>query len=174
MVVTTGKESDKIDAMKKKNQPIKISVKDVMTPNVVCVRKYDDINHVIQTVSELNIGGLPVVDKDNRVVGIISEADILSAMGIEKEQTFRDILKHLLGEQLPERKLGDIVGDIMTAPAVTVKSDDDISAAAQAMHERRIRRLPVVDGEDKLVGIISRRDIIRAISRKQISLWRRP
>ncbi len=145
-----------------------------MTSNVVCVRKYDDINQVIQTVSELNIGGLPVVDDERRVVGIISEADILSAMGIEKEQTFRDTLKHLLGDTLPERKLGDIVGDIMTSPAVTVRFDDDVSVAAQAMHEKRIRRIPVVDAENRLMGIVSRRDIIRAISKKQISLWRRP
>jgi CBS domain-containing protein len=160
--------------MKRQRETARIAVKDVMTSNVICVRKYDDISQVIQTVSELNIGGLPVVDDDRRVVGIISEADILSAMGIEKEQTFRDTLKHLLGETLPERKLGDIVGDIMTSPVVTVRSDDDISVAAQAMHEKRIRRIPVVDAENRLMGIVSRRDIVRAISRKQISLWRRP
>lgn len=148
-------------------------VKDVMTKNVISVSKYDDINHVIQKVSELNIGGLPVVDNENRVVGIVSEADILSAMGIEREHSLKDILKLLLGESLPERKLGDIVGDIMTSPAVTVRLDDDISVAAQAMHEKRIRRLPVVDGENRLQGIISRRDIVRAISMKQISLSRR-
>ncbi len=145
-----------------------------MTARVVSVRKYDDINHVIQTVTELNIGGLPVVDDENHVVGIISEADILSAMGTEKEPTFRDILKHLVREPLPERKLGDIVGDIMTFPVVTVRLDEDISVAAQAMHEKRIRRIPVVDGENRLMGIVSRRDIIRAISRKQIGLWKRP
>ncbi len=160
--------------MKKHGRPAKIAVKDVMTANVVSVGKYDDINRVIQTVSELNIGGLPVVDNENHVVGIISEADILSAMGMEKEPTFRDILKHLVGESLPERKLGDIVGDIMTFPVVTVRFDEDISVAAQAMHEKRIRRIPVVDAENRLMGIVSRRDIIRAISRKQISLWKRP
>jgi CBS domain-containing protein len=160
--------------MKRQRETARIAVKDVMTSNVICVRKYDDISQVIQTVSELNIGGLPVVDDDRRVVGIISEADILSAMGIEKEQTFRDTLKHLLGDTLPERKLGDIVGDIMTSPVVTVRSDEDISVAAQAMHEKRIRRIPVVDAENRLMGIVSRRDIVRAISRKQISLWRRP
>jgi CBS domain-containing protein len=160
--------------MKKHGHATRISVKDVMTVKVVSVRKYDDINHVIQTVSELNIGGLPVVDNENHVVGIISEADILSAMGIEKEPTFRDVLKHLIGESLPERKLGDIVGDIMTFPVVTVRFDEDISVAAQAMHEKRIRRIPVVDEENRLLGIVSRRDIIRAISRKQISLWKTP
>jgi CBS domain-containing protein len=169
-----GKKSGRIESMKKHVHPSRIAVKDVMTPKVVSVRKYDDINHVIQKVSELNIGGLPVVDNENHVVGIISEADILSAMGLEKEQTFRDILKHLIGESLPERKLGDIVGDIMTFPVVTVRFDEDISVAAQAMHEKRIRRIPVVDGENRLMGIVSRRDIIRAISKKQISLWKRP
>ncbi|MGE5895033.1 MAG: CBS domain-containing protein [bacterium] len=160
--------------MKTQSQTVTMPIKEVMTTHVISVRKYDDISHVIEKVSELNIGGLPVVDKENRVVGIISEADILSAMGLEKEHTFRNILKQLLGETLPERKLGDIVGDIMTTPVVTVRSDDDISMAAQAMHEKRIRRLPVVDADNRLVGIISRRDIIRAISKKQISRYRRP
>jgi CBS domain-containing protein len=156
--------------MEQKSQSTNILVKDVMSANAVCVRKYDEIDRIIKTFSELNIGGLPVVDNENRVVGIISEADILSAMGIEKEQSFMAILKNVLGEALPERKLGDFVGDIMTSPVVTVRYDDDISAAAQALHEKRVRRLPVVDAEGRLVGIISRRDIIKAISKKQISL----
>lgn len=159
--------------MKKHNIDANILVKDVMTTNVVSVSKYDDINSVIKTVTEHNVGGLPVIDKNKLVVGIISEADILSAMGVEKEQTFKDILKQLFGERLPERKLGDIVGDVMTTPAITVKFYDDISVAAHAMHEKRVRRLPVVDDENRLVGIISRRDIVRAISKKQISRYRK-
>jgi len=159
--------------MEKQSKPVTLAVQDVMTADVVSVRKYEDINQVIQTFSELNIGGMPVVDNGNCVVGMISEADILSAMSIQKEHTFRDVLRLLVGGALPERKLGDIVGDIMTSPAVTVRFDDDIRVAAQAMHERRIRRLPVVDPENRLVGIISRRDIIKAISKKQISLRRR-
>lgn len=159
--------------MKKENQSDSFLVKDVMTTKVISVRKYDEICNVIQTVSALNIGGLPVVDKENRVVGIISEADILSAMGIDHEPTFKNIMKQLFGSSLPERKLGDIVGDIMTSPAVTVRFDAEVATAAQAMHEKRIRRLPVVDAENRLMGIISRRDIVRAISEKQISRHRK-
>lgn len=72
----------------------------------------------------------------------------------------------MLGEQLPERKLGDIVGGIMTSPAATIKPRANIAEAAQIMDEKKIRRLAVVDGQNRLVGIISRADILKAVLRK--------
>ncbi len=144
----------------------KIRVRDVMNREVVSVQKFDDINQAAKILAESNISGLPVVDKENRVIGIISEADVLSMVGARRGHTFKDIVRHLFGEPLPERKMGDLVGDIMTAPAVTIKPDVDISEAAKVMDEKRIRRLPVIDDENKLIGIISRRDIVRAIIRK--------
>ncbi len=144
----------------------KIRVMDVMNKEVVAVQKFDDINQAAKILSENNISGLPVVDKENRVIGIISEADVLSMMGARRGHTFKDIIRHLFGEPLPERKMGDLVGDIMTAPAVTIRPGVDITEAAKVMDEKRIRRLPVVDDDGKLLGIISRRDIVRAIIRK--------
>lgn len=87
-------------------------------------------------------------------------------LGMRKGHTFKDLLKHMLGEQLPERKLGDIVGDIMTSPAATIKPHANIAEAAQIMDEKKIRRLAVVDGQNRLVGIISRADILKAVLRK--------
>ncbi|SPQ00508.1 conserved hypothetical protein [Candidatus Sulfobium mesophilum] len=144
----------------------KIRVRDVMNEKVVAVQKFDDINKAAMILSEGNISGLPVVDKENRVIGIISEADVLSMMGARRGHTFKDIINHLFGEPMPERRMGDLVGDIMTAPAVTIRPDVDISEAAKLMDEKRIRRLPVIDGDSRLIGIISRRDIVRAIIRK--------
>ncbi|HEX8949508.1 MAG TPA: CBS domain-containing protein, partial [Dissulfurispiraceae bacterium] len=110
--------------------------------------------------------GLPVVDKENTVIGIITQADILSILGVRREHTFKDLLKHMLGEPLPERKMGDIVGDIMVSPAITVKAAANIAEIAQIMDEKRIRRLPVVDNHGRLIGIISRADILKAVIRK--------
>ena len=121
--------------------------------------------HVAGILSEKNISGLPVVDKENKVIGIITQADILSMVGVRKEHTFKDLLKHMFGEPLPERKAGDIVGDIMASPAAAIKSDANIAEAAQMMDVRRIRRLPVVDDNNKLLGIISRADILKAVLR---------
>lgn len=141
-------------------------VQDVMTGEVISVRKYESIMGVAKVLSENNISGLPVVDKENKVIGIITQADILSIVGMRKEHTFKDLLRHMLGEPLPERKIGDIVADIMAAPAVTIKPHANIAEAAQMMEEKRIRRLPVVDDKGILVGIISRADILKAVLRK--------
>ncbi len=144
----------------------KILVRDVMTEDVIAVQKFDDISRAARILSEHNISGLPVVDKENHVIGIISEADVLAMMGTQRKHTTKDFIRHLLGHPLPERKMGDLVGDIMTPTPVTINPDADISEAAKMMDERRIRRLPVVDSENILIGVISRRDILKAISRK--------
>ncbi len=144
----------------------KILVRDVMTDNVIAVQKFDDISGAARILSENNISGLPVVDKENRVIGIISEADVLAMMGTQRKHTTKDLIRHIFGHPLPERKMGDLVGDIMTPTPITIRPDADISEAAKIMDEKRIRRLAVVDQENKLIGVISRRDILKAISRK--------
>jgi CBS domain-containing protein len=141
-------------------------VEDVMTRNVISVLKYDSIVHAAHILSEKNISGLPVVDKKHKVIGIITQADILSIVGMRKGHTLKDLLKHMLGERLPERKMGDIVADIMVSPAVTLNPRANIAEAAQMMDEKKVRRLPVVDGKNTLVGIISRADILKAVLRK--------
>ncbi|MCX5717941.1 MAG: CBS domain-containing protein [Nitrospirae bacterium] len=144
----------------------KVLVRDVMTKDVIVVQKYDDIHKAAKILSENNISGLPVVDKENYVAGVISEADILLTAGMRRGHTFKDVLRHILGEPLPERKSGDLVGDIMSSPAITTKPDVEISEVARVLDEKRIKRLPVVDNENKLIGIISRADIVRAMSKK--------
>ena len=145
---------------------LEMHVHDVMTSDVLSIQKFESIMHVAQIISERNISGLPVVDKENHVIGIITEADILSILGIRKENTFKDLLKHILGEPLPECKMGDFVGDIMTSPAVTIKPRANISQVVHLMDENNIRRLPVVDDNNVLVGIISRADILKAVIKK--------
>jgi CBS domain-containing protein len=72
----------------------------------------------------------------------------------------------MLGEKLPERRMGDIVGDIMTAPVDTIRPAASIAEAVQVMDQKKIRRLPVVDDKNVLIGIITRADILRAVIRK--------
>lgn len=143
-----------------------IFVRDIMTRDVLSVRKYESILTAANILSERGISGLPVVDKEGKVIGIITQADVLSMVGMRREHTFRDILKHVLGDPLPEHKIGDIVADIMVSPALTIKPHMNIAEAAQIMDERKIRRLPVVDDEDRLIGILSRADILRAVIKK--------
>lgn len=144
----------------------KISVSDVMTKNVSAVKKDADIHEVSRLLSENRISGLPVVDNENHVIGIVTEADVLSMAGMKHGHTFKDIVRHILGEPLPERKAGNKVEDVMTSPAITTKPDGDIREVAKILDERRIKRLPVVDEENKLIGIISRADIVRVTGKK--------
>ncbi len=86
--------------------------------------------------------------------------------GMKHGHTFKDIVRHILGEPLPERKAGNKVGDVMTSPAITARPDADIKEVARVLDEKRIKRLPVVDDGNKLIGIISRADIVRATGKK--------
>lgn len=140
-------------------------VRDVMTKDVVSVKGDSDIYEVSRLLSENRVSGLPVVDEENRVIGVLSEADLLHMAGIEKGHSFRDILKYLLGEPFPKNRAGSMVGDIMTSPAITTTPGADIREVAVMLDEKRIKRLPVVDENNKLIGIISRGDIIRALAK---------
>jgi CBS-domain-containing membrane protein len=141
-------------------------VRDAMTRNVLSVNKFDDISGTVKLLAEKNISGLPVIDRENRVVGIISEADVVSMVGSRRAHTFKEILRSIVGHPLPERKMGHLVGDIMTSPAITVYPDTEISEAVRLMDGRRVRRLPVVDKDQRLIGLISRSDIVKAMGKK--------
>ncbi len=144
----------------------KIPARDVMTKDVVAVKRDADLHEAAKLLSEFRISGMPVVDEQYRVIGVISEADILALAGMKKGHTFKDVLRHLLGEPLPSRKSGKSVGDVMSTPPITIGPDSDIREVAAVLDARRIKRLPVVDGEGKLIGVISRADIVRAMGKK--------
>jgi CBS domain-containing protein len=145
---------------------LKIPVHAVMTGSVICTSRETDLYEVARLMSENRISGMPVVDDENRVVGVISEADILVLAGMKKGHTFRDVLHHLLGEPTPVKKEGDRVGDVMSTPPITTGPDADIREVAAILDERRIKRLPVVDRAGRLIGIVSRADIIRAMGKR--------
>jgi CBS domain-containing protein len=150
----------------KSSMGFELMVGDVMTTDVLSITKFESIVRAANILSERSISGLPVLDKENKVIGIITQADILSMVGVGREHTLKDLLKYMMGERLPERKLGDHVGDVMTSPAITVRPDTNIAEAVRLMEEKRIRRLTVVDAKNMLLGIISRADILKAVIRK--------
>ncbi len=143
----------------------KVKVKDVMTRDVVAVKMLDGVHEAVRLLSENRISGLPVVDAENLVIGVVTEADILAMTGMKEGHSFKDILRHILGEPLPEHRKGDRVVDIMTSPAITTFPDADIKDVARVLDEKRIKRLPVVDWGKRLIGIISRGDIVRAMGK---------
>ena len=142
-------------------------VEEVMTEQVITTSPGTDLHEAARLLSENGISGMPVVDDERRVIGVISEADVLVLAGMKTGHTFRDILRTMLGEPLAARKGGGKVQDVMSFPPITSKAGDDVSEVAKILDERRIKRLPVVDDQGKIIGIISRADIVRAIGRKQ-------
>jgi CBS domain-containing membrane protein len=144
----------------------RVLVKEIMMTTVVSVKRTADLHEAARILSENRISGMPVVDDNNRVIGVISEADVLTLAGMKREHTFKDILRSILGEPAPARSGGNKVGDVMSFPPITSKVDDEVVEVAKILEERRIKRLPVVDNDGKLLGIISRADIVRAIGKK--------
>jgi len=144
-----------------------VLVKDVMSTDVVAIKRGADLHEAARALSEHRISGMPVVDDDGRVIGVISEADILVLAGMHKEHTFRDVLRNILGEPIPARtRTGNKVEDIMSFPPITSKAEDSVGDVALILDERRIKRLPVVDNDGRLLGIISRADIVRLIGKR--------
>jgi len=142
-----------------------VPVRDIMTRDVVTVRKDADIHEVSNLLSETGISGMPVVDDQHVVIGVITEADVLSMSGVKRGHTIREIIRHLLGEPLPERS-GGMVSDFMSAPPVVVHPEADLKEAAAILDKRKIKRLPVVDEAGRICGIISRADIVKAMAER--------
>jgi CBS domain-containing protein len=137
-----------------------------MTKVVISVLPDADILTASRILSENRVSGMPVVDKDNHVLGVISEGDILSAVGMGEHHNFKDIVRRMLGEAVPKSQTTSTVENAMSSPAVTAKLETDVREAAAVMNDRKIKRLPVIDQEKRLIGIISRADIVRLIGKK--------
>ena len=140
--------------------------KDIMTAEVVFVKKDDLVEDVIKILMERNISGVPVVDEENCVIGIVTEGDLIYRSKKLKIPTFFSILDgyvFLESTKTIEKQLRKMVGyrveDIMTAEVMTVEENATVEEVATIMTKKKINRVPVVNNK-KLVGIISRRDII--------------
>jgi CBS domain-containing membrane protein len=138
-------------------------VREVMTTKVISVRREADLHEASRLLSENRISGLPVVDDELRVIGVITEKDVMAMTGIGRGHTTKDLIRHLLGEPLPRRHEGGKVEDFMSSPAITVPPETGIRQAAAIMNERGVKRLIVVEGDGRLAGIIARADIVRVI-----------
>ena len=145
-----------------------LKVRDLMTGDVVTVHPTATIKDVAKLLVEHRISGMPVVDDSGRVVGVVSEGDL-----IFKEQApdsaERRPLARIFGDSPATRAqlakaLALTAGDAMTAPAITVNADSLVTEAAATMTRDRVNRLPVVEG-DVLVGLVSRADVVRAFVR---------
>lgn len=141
-----------------------VKVRDVMTADVASVLRSTSIREVAELMAGRRVSGMPVLDLDGSVVGVISERDFLRTMGSGRPQTFMDVVSECLrgGKCLAAPMRPQAAEDIMSSPAITVTPDTALMEVANMMANRHINRVPVVDLAGKLIGIASRADVVRA------------
>jgi len=143
-------------------------VRDIMTTDVLTFGPDDGVEQAMRALLDRNIDAAPVVDDEGKVVGLLSNGDLIVQ---ESELHFPTVMTFLGGtfefgqkhfEQELRRALGSKVSEVMSTKPIVCKDDDTIERAATLMHEHDVSRLPVVrDG--RIVGIVSRNDVLRAI-----------
>ncbi|MET9730550.1 CBS domain-containing protein [Streptomyces sp. NPDC006458] len=138
-------------------------VSDVMTRTVVSVGREAPFKDIVAIMERWKVSALPVLEGEGRVLGVVSEADLLP------KEEFRDSDP---ARQVQLRRLSDLAkagavtaGELMTAPAVTVRAGTTLAQAARVMAQRRIKRLPVVDADGVLEGLVSRADLLKVFLR---------
>jgi CBS domain-containing protein len=141
------------------------TVSDLMTHTVHRVQADTHFKEIAKLLADHDITAVPVVDADDRPVGVVSEADLLRREAVQPDaaglQTLLDVPPREPGEPTPTTAAG-----LMSAPAVLARPEWTVVQAARTMDARGVKRLPVVDGTGRLVGIVSRADLLRVFLRR--------
>jgi CBS domain-containing protein len=138
---------------------------DVMTERVLRVRPETSVAEIAQLLAERQISAVPVIGPDDRILGIVTEGDLVrrAEIGTERAPGAGDSFAERSGRAASYVKThGSTAADVMTRNVVTVGRDAPLAAIAELMERRRIKRVPVVE-DGRLVGIVSRLDLVRAI-----------
>ncbi|MET8765630.1 CBS domain-containing protein [Streptomyces sp. NPDC004658] len=139
------------------------TVSDVMTQTVAAVGRRAPFKEIVQLMQDWQVSALPVIEGEGRVVGVVSEADLLPK---EELRDDADAGYLQLRQPVDVAKAGALTaGDLMSSPAVTVPADATLAEAARTMAREGIKRLPVVDGAGLLAGIVSRADLLTVFLR---------
>jgi CBS domain-containing protein len=139
-------------------------VSDVMTTSVVTVDRITPYKEIARLLAEHRISGLPVIRMGHEVAGVVTEADLLAA----QEQTarrLRSVAHRAWWPRRGQRHPALTAGELMTAPAITISPNATVPATARLMNTHHVRRLPVVDSAGRLVGVVSRRDLLSVFLR---------
>lgn len=151
-----------------------MKVRDIMTEAVVSARPETRLKDLARLLSAQRLSGVPVVDDDGAIIGVVSEGDLVAKhLGHPAGQ--RTPISWVFGER-PDagelrRRAATTVGQAMTAPAITIDADRPIREAAALMVDRQVNRLPVTDG-GRLAGIVTRADLVRAYLRQDDDILR--
>nr|WP_290227525.1 CBS domain-containing protein [Trichocoleus desertorum] len=147
------------------------TVADVMSRNPITVKPETPLQEVVQILATRRISGLPVVDQSDKLIGVVSETDLMWQETGATPPAYIMILDSVIYLENPARyerdlhkALGQTVGEVMSRDPVTTSPDQPLQDAARLMHERSIHRLPVLDANGHVVGVLTRGDIVRAMA----------
>lgn len=140
-------------------------VSDVMTRDVFVAHPETSFRELVRLISDHHVHALPVVDERRSVLGMVTESDLLV-----KEELTEGRMRRPFKRRGRARLAGIIAGEIMTSPAVTVDPWQTLGQAARVLHRRRIGRLPVVEDDGPLIGIVTRSDLLRVFLRSDEDL----
>jgi CBS domain-containing protein len=146
------------------------TVADVMERDVISVHPGTGVKELAEMMHERHVGGAPVIDDDGRLVGIVTDGDLIAEDADIHAPAQIDIFGAIvyLGsfhkyEERLRRAVGATVGEVMTTKVHTVHPDDSVRRAATLMRDHKINRVPVIDDEGRLVGLVTRTDIVHSL-----------
>jgi len=145
----------------------------VMSTNVIAVRENASFKEIAAKLRDQRISAFPVIDEDSKVIGVVSEADLIAKEVFEDDggEDNSGPPSGLIHRRDLEKAKGVTARELMSQPAVTVWPDDTVRHAARLMYDRRVKRLPVVDGAGRLVGIVSRTDVLTVYNRPDQEIY---
>ena len=153
-----GKELDKLPEISR-SRATKIG--EVMTADVITVPLGTSLPEAARLITDHHITGLPVVDPDGRLAGIITEADFVSVLDADEASVAEEIFHMFTKRPYADKRAGCVVEDVMTREPVTLRENDTIHQAVEAMSRHHIGRIVVTDEADRVMGILAGADLIR-------------
>ena len=138
-----------------------LKVRDVMTRQVVAVRERAGYQEIVEALAVHRVSAVPVLDADNRVIGVVSEADLLAKIQFAADSPQARLLEGHRRRTARGKAAGDTAAELMSSPAITTRSEASLVEAARLMETERVKRLPVVHGDGRLAGIVARSDLLR-------------
>ncbi|HZW67124.1 MAG TPA: CBS domain-containing protein [Pseudogracilibacillus sp.] len=142
-------------------------IKDIMTTEVITVKEEDTVEKCANLLSVHHFSGLPVVNEQNEVIGIVTEGDLIRRASRIEGPAFLEILGGIIYLENPNsfledvrQSMGSFARNVMSKDPVTVEPSLGIEDAATLLVQKNIKRLPVVDEKKQLIGIVSRKDIM--------------
>ena len=146
-------------------------VKDAMTTQVIWVEQDTPFAAIAAALREYRVSAFPVLDEAGRVIGVVSESDLLAKLALGGgEDGSPGMIGGILHQHETEKARAVTAGDLMTSPAAAISPDDTLEQAARLMYVRRVKRLPVVDAGNHLVGIVSRADVLAIYDRPDVEI----